>query len=894
MIYDKNYFIMQRASNMPGNTDLITRADLTELNGVAEFIATIGTGQTEDGQTVTQATNPRTAAVLPTVPEILRRFGDQSDAIDQAASEQRDQFAATFTAQFAYAYIGNISDVVGDLLLETDKLNAYQFPDDSDNWYGPIQSQSFPITIPADPSNDDGWAVVSSVTREWALNTFSNANLLSNHNFLIASPDDSQPPPDATPRSYPPGFQIFSGVFANETTGIISLTNIDGRLSFSGGDFYMPVANTDGIERLTEFVASVADFDGKSRTRGVSFALVGDEYRVTVGVDALTDAGGNDTPLGSVKFEQGSAATGHEVIESIASSNISTYTDLVFDGVADMITGVPKITWSSSTIGTQVTTGSSSWRQTSFSSPMTIADFTPLNFLYADDFTGGLSEALDSATPGDVIFLSDKDYNIAGKYFLGAAPGVGFSGNEVKNLTIIGSRMPRRLEDLSQFESGSGSVVQGALINFADGFQCHNVGIDVGQHVVDNLNAGAWMEGFIPSTHKLNTSWDDFVSGGYIKDVHWSNISVLAKNPVPGDVSTFKHALLFEYCDTGSHGYAEVVGGFFGFVMKSRNISANGIVKSWGDGSSSSRALCKSDQYTQCSNYRGGEFVLGSEKNTSPPNNGFMFTAQDGVHVDGVSLNVDAIFTRFALREEASAGGGRVKGVTVGSLTSRFNSINNAVKVTINCDDWVFGNHLIQDFDGADAFVVDNGAARVNIGDGSVVRGTGTEVNGYNLSAIASHGNIRAEECSGWGVFNDGLALVNPYTVTTKNNILGGINTLNNAVDSSGLINGWEDKSAAENAVFGLRTFANIVDLNGKIGGTTITSSTILLVPEELRPKGNKRWYVFGNGSGGAAPILIEYNSISSTLVCNDFALIQGASVAYGLDLSPISWEVGN
>lgn len=141
----------------------------------------------------------------------------------------------------------------------------------------------------------------------------NGANLISNHNFLIQTPDDSQPLPDATPRSYPPGYQIFSGVFANETTGITNLTYINGRVSFSGGDLYFPVTNSGGIEHLTEFAASVADFNGKPRTRGVSYALVGDEYRVTVGVDALEDAGAVLTPLGSVKFEHGSVATGHEV-----------------------------------------------------------------------------------------------------------------------------------------------------------------------------------------------------------------------------------------------------------------------------------------------------------------------------------------------------------------------------------------------------------------------------------------------------------------------------------------------------------------------------------------------------------------------------------------------------
>ena len=147
----------------------------------------------------------------------------------------------------------------------------------------------------------------------------NGANLLSNHNFLIQTPDDSQPLPSATPTSYPPGYQIFSDVFANETTGITNLTYIDGRVSFSGGDLYFAVPNTGGLERLDtdQFVASVADFDGKPRTRGVSFALVGDEYRVTVGIDALEDESANETLLGSVKFEQGKVATGHNVSKTI-------------------------------------------------------------------------------------------------------------------------------------------------------------------------------------------------------------------------------------------------------------------------------------------------------------------------------------------------------------------------------------------------------------------------------------------------------------------------------------------------------------------------------------------------------------------------------------------------
>jgi hypothetical protein len=180
----------------------------------------------------------------------------------------------------------------------------------------------------------------------------NGANLLSNHNFLTPSPyttgpGATQPPPDATPRSYPPGFQIFSGVFVNETTGITDLTYINGRPNWSAGDFYMSVPNTGAIERVNDFVASVADFDGKPRTRGVSYALVGDEYRVTVGVDALEDASAVLTPLGSVKLEQGGVATGHEVGEEITTTTLSSYADVTYkasgtnSAVENMLSGIP-------------------------------------------------------------------------------------------------------------------------------------------------------------------------------------------------------------------------------------------------------------------------------------------------------------------------------------------------------------------------------------------------------------------------------------------------------------------------------------------------------------------------------------------------------------------------
>ncbi|AUR99414.1 hypothetical protein NVP1265O_35 [Vibrio phage 1.265.O._10N.286.52.F6] len=77
---------------------------------------------------------------------------NQRDEFEQLASDQRDNFESSFSSQFNFKRIGNISDYAGQSLPEADKLNSYQFPDDSGDWYVPEQGQSFPITIPTDPT----------------------------------------------------------------------------------------------------------------------------------------------------------------------------------------------------------------------------------------------------------------------------------------------------------------------------------------------------------------------------------------------------------------------------------------------------------------------------------------------------------------------------------------------------------------------------------------------------------------------------------------------------------------------------------------------------------------------------------------------------------------------
>ncbi len=245
----------------------------------------------------------------------------------------------------------------------------------------------------------------------------NGANLLSNHNFLIQTPDDSQPLPSATPTSYPPGYQIFSGVFANETTGITNLTYIDGRVSFSGGDLYFAVPNTGGVERLTsgQLTASVADFDGKPRTRGVSFALVGDDYRVTVGVDALEDVSATLTPLGSVKFEQGSVATRHESIELLTVKAVGDLTNYQAGNVADMIAGRTVSGAVENKVGDYWSSGGSKWKRKALSNPSTIYDFDAYDtFNVLDNDVVGDGVTNTSATLQALVDLAYEIFKFTG------------------------------------------------------------------------------------------------------------------------------------------------------------------------------------------------------------------------------------------------------------------------------------------------------------------------------------------------------------------------------------------------------------------------------------------------------------------------------------------------
>ena len=153
---------------------------------------------------------------------------------------------------------------------------------------------------------ETGLVNIDTVDEGLVIDNVSNTNLLTNSGFDIASPDTTQPPPDGTPRTYIPGFQVRSNWFAGDTYGVSDITYIDGVIAFPDDGFnslYQDIPKSGDLQYVTEVIASIAiDADGEPLTSGVTVTDNGDSWRVTL-------TGGT---YFSAKLEQGTQATRHE------------------------------------------------------------------------------------------------------------------------------------------------------------------------------------------------------------------------------------------------------------------------------------------------------------------------------------------------------------------------------------------------------------------------------------------------------------------------------------------------------------------------------------------------------------------------------------------------------
>ncbi|AUS00794.1 coil containing protein [Vibrio phage 1.278.O._10N.286.54.E8] len=156
-----------------------------KAENTADFLDDMSTF--DDQSSVTNPNNGQTVASIP------KQVKDRTDELFTASESEINQAVATTTQNASEAEqsaseaaqsageaattvetqirervgiykVGNISDYAGQQLQEAEKINSYQYPDNSDDWYGVKDGATFPITIPANPSSDNGWALINALT----------------------------------------------------------------------------------------------------------------------------------------------------------------------------------------------------------------------------------------------------------------------------------------------------------------------------------------------------------------------------------------------------------------------------------------------------------------------------------------------------------------------------------------------------------------------------------------------------------------------------------------------------------------------------------------------------------------------------------------------------------
>ena len=129
---------------------------------------------------------------------------------------------------------------------EEDPFQVRLFTDGSYYW-APSATNTSTIPMGSTPIGDPNWKLAPLASN----NTVSNTNLLSNHNFLLASPDSGVTPPSESTTAYPAGTQVFSGWYAGASG--VSLKKENSLITVISGSLYQDIPRNKGLEFVTTF-----------------------------------------------------------------------------------------------------------------------------------------------------------------------------------------------------------------------------------------------------------------------------------------------------------------------------------------------------------------------------------------------------------------------------------------------------------------------------------------------------------------------------------------------------------------------------------------------------------------------------------------------------------------
>ncbi|PTA92093.1 phage tail protein [Kosakonia sp. H7A] len=488
-------------------------------------------------------------------------------------------------------------------------------------------------------------------------------------------------------------------------------------------------------------------------------------------------------------------------------------------------------------------------------SSFTIVDNPPYN--------GNLRHALQSATPGSVLWCgTSQPYDITGLYVSPTHTDGDPITNTIENLTIVGMGMPRLADDKSRFITGSGTIIQGLIMNKAKGFHIENLGIDCGNYVSQNVFPSVTYEDCL-----------HIYDAGDNANIYINNIKTLNSVGISSKPGT--HSILIERTGGVYKGYVECIGGYHGLTLKGWNITGgwSHCYAQYGDG-----FILKSDSGTKCRDIHLDGIRVGLIDNTGWPDVsiGGIYDPHDGQTIDRVTIGELAVQGAAWGLGPAGSSDGYTTNINIG-IFSAVEVYGNYYALEINerCVGWTIGQHAISAASGG--IRVHKNSAYIDIGHGYSKNNTRS---GYSLGGnTLSHGRLVANENGEYGVEYTGGYGFNKDDVTAYGNTLGNFSDLPSAIQGN-FLNGWTAGKNFRAVVCGHRVF-----ISGKL--IKGTAGPAFVIPNALLPKEDVPVHGTGvNPGANAIPVQAWVRSAKSDTNPCMFDVYGFASTASYIDFN--------
>lgn len=451
----------------------------------------------------------------------------------------------------------------------------------------------------------------------------------------------------------------------------------------------------------------------------------------------------------------------------------------------------------------------------------------PESFIFVDmpPFNGDLDAAINSVT-GNTVFILGLNTYVSDLWS-------GINRNNKVGIKIIGSGVPQIDYTNKRLIDGTGTIIRGSVQNSAAAFECHNLGIDMGDHTRTTHRGGVYEDALV------NYAFGDNA------DIRYGNLVILESECIDGNPTSYTHCHLAEIgSGVTVTGPIEMVYGGHGYVVKCKDFRADGQrITVYGQRLDSwivkSDALAKAEQvhmgHVHCGKVgfttRTG-FVEGHSANST---DGIYFDSLTGSHNEG-------------LLQGAAGSTGFVTDVHIPVISNAvsYGSDYNIV-IPNEAVDWHIGTHEFNQCSGG--LKVEAGAANILIGDG-IVKGSTTH--GYELSGDYQHGNLVAKDNSGFGVNRGGGDGLNVDRISGVNNGSGLVNSIPSAI--SGFVNGWAAKVGYR---FSVDVVGRTIHIRGRLDQSAATAGSIAIINALYRPTSPCVLMATGLKSGGETfPIL--------------------------------------